>query len=248
MLVPGGVLGSKSVPCSTPAEPWPSVGGCCYRRLMAYPANFLRLVAIGSLPGGEQWTWSLSFIADFSTLDPPATVPQGVIDALETFHESTEVGLGTGVLLNAVKLNEIGTDGRYVSPSATVEHIWDPPVGASNTVQVPPQTAVAISLLTAKKRGLAHRGRFFLPVLGYTTGPDGRMSAVRQAGLGAAVVTMLQDLNTALGPNQVLGVVSDRRTGASNPVTDIAVGRVYDTIRSRRKKLVEDYLTLPLSP
>ena len=215
---------------------------------MPYPANFLRLVVIGGLPGGEQWTWSLSFIADFSTLEPPATVPQGVIDALETFHGSSAVALGTGVTLNAVKLNEIGTDGRYVSPAETVEHVWDPPVGAPGTIQVPPQTAVAISLLTAKKRGLAHRGRFYLPMLGQPTGPDGRMSTSRQADLGAAVVTLLQGLNAAIGPNQVLGVVSNRRTGASNPVTEIAVGRVYDTIRSRRKKLEEDYIELPLSP
>lgn len=215
---------------------------------MAYPANFLRLVVIGSLPGGEQWTWSLSFIQDFSTLEPPTTVPQGVIDTLETFHESFDAALGTGVLLNAVKVNEIGTDGRYASPSETVEYVWDPPVNAPNTIQLPPQSAVAISLLTAKKRGLAHRGRFFLPVLGQPTGTDGRMTTSRQATLGAAVVTMLQGLNTALGPNQVLGVVSDRRTGAQTPVTDIAVGRVYDTIRSRRKKLAEEYITLPLSP
>lgn len=215
---------------------------------MPYPTNFLRLVAIGGLPGGEQWTWSLSYIADFSTLDPPTEVPAGVLSAIETFHGSTDVGLGTGVTLTAVKLNEIGTNGRYANASETVEHVYDTPVQAANTIQVPPQAATAVSLLTSKKRGLASRGRFYLPRLGYSTGPDGRMDVTRQTQLATAVVTMLQGIGTALGPNHVLGVTSDRRTGAQTPVTDIAVGRVLDTIRSRRKKLEEDYYTLPLSP
>lgn len=215
---------------------------------MAYVQNFLRLVAIGSLPGGEQWTWSLSYIGNFGPVEAPTEVPQGVLDAIETFHEDTNVGLGTGVTLTAVKLNEIGTNGRYANVSETVEYVYDTPVQAANTIQIPPQAATAVSLLTNKKRGLAHRGRFYLPRLGYSTGTDGRMDVTRQTQLATATVTMLQGIGTALGSAHVLGVVSDRRTGAQTAVTEIAVGRVLDTIRSRRKKLEEDYYTLPLSP
>lgn len=215
---------------------------------MAYLQNFLRLVAIGSLPGGEQWTWSLSYIGNFGPVEAPTEVPAGVLSAIETFHGDLDVGLGTGVTLTAVKLNEIGTNGRYANASETVEHVYDTPVQAANTVQLPPQAATAVSLLTNKKRGLAHRGRFYLPRLGYSTGNDGRMDVGRQTELATATVTMLQGIGTALGPAHVLGVVSDRRTGAQTAVTEIAVGRVIDTIRSRRKKLQEDYYTLPLSP
>lgn len=213
---------------------------------MPYLAPFLRLVAVGSLPGGEQWTWSLSFIENFGPSTAPTEVPADVITAVQTFHQSSAVALGSGVTLDAIKLNEIGVDGRYTNSSATVEHFFDPPEGAAGTIQLPPQCATAVSLLTGKTRGLAHRGRFYVPRLGRTVGTDGRLTTSDQSDLLTAAAAMVGSLNTALGPDYVCGVVSDRRTGAQQVVTELAVGRVVDTIRSRRRKLVEDYVSAPL--
>lgn len=213
---------------------------------MAYLQPFLRLVAIGSLPQGETWTWSMAFGSDFGPADPPAAIPAGVLTAIETFHDSTDVALGNGVTLNAVKLNMIGTDGRYVNPSDTVEHVYETPVAAPGTIQLPPQCATAVSLLTEARRGLAHRGRFYVPRLGRTTGPDGRLSTTDQSYLLTAAAAMVDSLNDALGPDFHCVVVSDRRTGAQRRVTSMAVGRVVDTIRSRRRGLEEDYVEAPI--
>ena len=215
---------------------------------MAYVYPFLRLVAFGTIPGGEQWTWSMSFIQDIvaTPATPPTEVPAGVITALTTFHQSSTVAMGSGVTLDGIKLNEIGPDGRYTNPTSSVEHFFETPVPAAGTIQLPPQCAVAVSLLTDNKRGLAHRGRFYLPAIGQPTGPDGRLTTTRQSGLLTEAAALVASLNTALGPNFILGVTSDRRTGAQNTVTSLAVGRVVDTIRSRRRSLEEDYLTAPL--
>lgn len=213
---------------------------------MAYLQPFLRLVAIGSLPQGESWTWSMAFGSDFGPADPPAAIPAGVLTAIETFHGSSAVALGAGVTLNAVKLNMIGTDGRYVNPSETVEHVYETPVGAAGTIQLPPQCATAVSLLTGARRGLAHRGRFYVPRLGRTAGPDGRLTTTEQSALLTAAAAMVDSLNDALGPDFHCVVVSDRRTGAQRRVDSLAVGRVVDTIRSRRRGLEEDYLEAPI--
>lgn len=213
---------------------------------MAYLQPFLRLVAIGSLPQGETWTWSMSFGSDFGPAAAPEEVPAGVLTAIETFHESSDVALGAGVTLNAVKLNMIGTDGRYVNPSDTVEHIYETPVAAAGTIQLPPQAATAVSLLTNFRRGLAHRGRFYVPRLGRTVGTDGRLTTTEQSALLTAAAAMVDSLNDALGPNFFCAVTSDRREGAQRRVSGLAVGRVVDTIRSRRRGLDEDYLEAPI--
>lgn len=215
---------------------------------MAYIQPFLRLVAIGSLPQGETWTWSLAFGSAFGPATAPSEVPEGVLTAIETFHGSSAVALGSGVRLDAVKLNMIGTDGRYVSPSETVEHIYETPVNAPGTIQLPPQCATAVSLLTPVKRGLAHRGRFYVPRLGKAPGPDGRLSTDEQSNLLTAATAMVSSLNDALGPDFFCVVASDRRQGAQHGVTRLAVGRVVDTIRSRRRGLEEDYVEAPVEP
>ena len=213
---------------------------------MAYLQPFLRLVAIGSLPQGETWTWSMSFGSDFGPATPPEEVPEGVLTAIETFHGSSAVALGSGVTLNAVKLNMIGTNGRYVNPSDTVEHVYETPKNAPGTIQLPPQCATAVSLLTNFKRGLAHRGRFYVPRLGFPVGADGRLTTSDRSSLLTAAAAMVDSLNDALGPDFFCAVTSDRREGAQRRVSGLAVGRVVDTMRSRRRGLDEDYAEAPI--
>lgn len=215
---------------------------------MAYIQPFLRLVALGSLPQGETWTWSLAFGSAFGPATAPSEVPEDVLTAIETFHQSSDVALGSGVTLNAVKLNMIGTNGRYVSSGETVEHVYETPVQAAGTIQLPPQCATAVSLLTPVKRGLAHRGRFYVPRLGRAPGVDGRLSTIEQSALLTAATAMVSSLNDALGPDFFCVVTSDRRQGAQHGVTRLAVGRVVDTIRSRRRGLEEDYVEAPVEP
>lgn len=217
---------------------------------MVYPVPFLRLAVIGTLYGSETFTYSLSLRRDFDApLDPPDVVPQGVIDAVTTFHAAGGHSMtSTSAHLTMIKLNEIGTDGRYTSEGDTVQHEFDTPVPGSGVPLHPPQIAVAVTLRTAKRRGRAHAGRFYLPMLAQTMGPDGRMSVGAQQGLATAATTFLDDLNAAL-PGYEVAVLSNVGTGEVETVTHVAVGRVVDTMRSRRTSLDEDYFEgAPLAP
>lgn len=216
---------------------------------MAYPSNFLRLVVSGTLYGTEQFSWSLALARNFETDPPPSTVPQGVIDAVTALHASTSAACGTSALLTMIKLNEIGTDGRYVSQSETVMHEFETGVPGSGTSTQPPQNALAVTLRTAKRRGRAHAGRFYLPRTGGGVANDGRITGGTADSLAVDVTTFLDAINAAIPGNWRAAVMSDVGTGTLELVTHAEIGRVVDTIRSRRSSMDEDRRSgLPLAP
>lgn len=212
---------------------------------MVYPQPFLRLVVSGSLFTTEGFSWSLSLLRTSESAVAPNEVPQGVIDAVATFHTTPSVVIGTQARLEMIKLNEIGPNGRYTNQGDTVLYEFDPPVQGTATQNSAPQLSVAVSLGTDARRGRAHAGRFYPPLSSYQLQSDGRISEAQQGLLADAAVTLITDLNDAL-PNHLVGVTSDIGTGTERLVTHVRVGAVVDTIRSRRTSLDERYVERPL--
>lgn len=206
---------------------------------MTYPHPFLRLVVSGSLYDTETFAWSLAFIQNTTTPTAPAEVPPALISALTTFWQQSG-GISAFAKIRSVKLNLIGEDGRYANQQ-TVEYEPDPPIGGSAQVTIAPQLALVVSLGTAFRRGRAHAGRFYLPLPGTGLGTDGRLPANFTGTLAQTSRVMLDEFNTALGPDWRVGVVSDLGTGNAHRVTHVRVGRVLDTLRSRRSSLNEEY-------
>jgi len=207
---------------------------------MSYVEPFLRLVVIGKLFNVEDFTYSLSMIEDGSgTGSPPDEVPQAVLTAVTNFHATTGL-FSIEADVTAVKLNEIGTDGRYTS-NETVWHEFVTPIQGAGSAKTPAQVALAITLDTDAARGLAHAGRFYTPLPIRVLQTNGGLSAADQAAYADAAKAFLDALNLAV-PGYQLGVVSNVGTGAFRTVTGLRVGAVYDTIRSRREKLAESYL------
>lgn len=208
---------------------------------MTYAAPFLRLVLSGTLHTVEGFSFGVSLISDGSGVEAPAEVPAGVVTAAQTLM--TGAIISGAADLDTIKLNLIGTDGRYAGDN-TVMHEFAPPVGGTYTATNAPQVAIAVSLDTAARRGLATRGRFYLPTPVPVVKEDGRIDAASATAFATAATTFLQSVSAAL-PGWIPGVVSNVGAGAQRPVTNVRVGRVYDTIRSRRTSLPEDYVTGP---
>lgn len=208
---------------------------------MIYAQPFYRLVVSGTTYDAETWSWGLSLIREGFTSEPLATeVPQAIIDAVSTFHAATYVS-SRGAKLDLIKLNSIGTDGRYERSDETVQHEFETPIEGAGTNNPPPQIALAVSLMTAAARGRAHAGRFYLPLPSGSTFTDGRMTASAQGIVLTSVTTMLNAVNLAL-PDFRVGVTSGIAPGAQRVVTHARLGRVYDTLRSRRTSMDEDYV------
>lgn len=211
---------------------------------MTYPRPFLRLVVNGTLANNrEQFSFGCSFIGatDGGMGSAPSEVPPEIVTATAVlFNLSTGVVDG-GVYLTNLKLNLIGTDGRYVDQSDTVQHDYAEPVGSNGMPDYPPQIATVVTLRTGARRGLASRGRFYLPPPSFNVEGGGVLSEVSAATIRDRVATWLQACEAAL-PGFDLGVVSNVREGAERRVTGIDVGRALDTMRSRRTKVPENYV------
>jgi len=143
----------------------------------------------------------------------------------------------------AVKLNEIGPDGKYADQGNTHELRLDEgannPIGGGGSQTAEPQRTLAVSWTTGAKRGLAHRGRIYLP--GFST-PVGSDFGISNAGTIAVAMKSLLDSIQATAVLEP-AVVSGTRQGAARVITGIEIGNRVDTQRRRRRSLQEVYST-----
>lgn len=105
----------------------------------------------------------------------------------------------------------------------------------------PLQTAVCVSLATDRS-GATGKGRFFLPSPHYVLGDDHRLSVANTTSLANACRDFVQALGAVAGG---IEVVSSK--GYATPVKRIRLGRVLDTMRSRRGNQLEEYVTSALA-
>lgn len=206
---------------------------------------------------GDQWNTTLSIVP--SALGelgmPPVDDPTltGIANDVSTWFSSTGATTGSKIIsdvkLVSIKLNRIGTDGRYVDPT-TKEHLYPSPIPGPESVsqKMPAQLTVVASLRTAIERGRGAKGRMYLPTTSTTIGlgADGRMAASTALNHSASINALITALNTRYTLIGRVGVASNAGTGRFEHVTRVATGRVVDTMRSRRSSLVEDYQELPV--
>jgi hypothetical protein len=216
---------------------------------MTYIRPFLRLVFIGTLYTNETFSFSMSLVRGPAGGGvAPVAVPEAVEDAIRGYF-ATNGMVSSSALVTLIKCNEIGEDGRYANDDV-VELELNPPAGGAAATTPAPQVALVVSLRTGVRRGRAHAGRYYLPVPAYTVQSDGRLADSSRDGALAAAVEFVAAINAAFGQEWVVGVTSDIGTGAEHRVEALAIGRVLDTIRSRRNSLDEDYQesALPIVP
>lgn len=231
---------------------------------MVYAASFHRLVV-----GANLYTDFINFTMSFAKLgvssweNAPAVTQDlldDVTDVVKAWwvENAAGVGIQASATLASVKLNRILPNGRYADPVTMEAEVSPALSGGWNTTdsRKPAQLATAVTLRTAAQRGPAARGRFYLP-------PNQTMSGIATNGLTDAGVTgvvvtsvkgLLDDLNGVYAAatagdfdDMRLSVASNVGTGRFRAVTDISIGRVVDTIRSRRSELEENYVNATLA-
>jgi hypothetical protein len=172
-----------------------------------------------------------------------------VTAAVQAYHQDVNTGIAYAAKLSFVKIAKIETNGLYPAEFIAAEHVYANLPGGGGNATVPNQIALCVSLLTAVTRGPAHRGRFYLPMP--TAAPDTTTGLIASNVAGNCVIstrTFLEALSdwpgidTTFSPNVV---VMSRKSGApkTREVTGVAVGRVLDTQRRRRRSLQENYST-----
>jgi hypothetical protein len=232
---------------------------------MAFAEHY-RLQFGGTLYGSEIWSCTLNL--GLANAPQPGFPTSGQMD---DYVQDCRAFIGSNafpsvVVLNYVKLNRIGTDGRYASATTSNTRfltgsgtaVTNVAVGASAARPIP-QASLALTLFTDRERGAGSRGRIFLPcpAATATVSTDGRLGAGdvgpvstvgQNAGAFLAAINNLPGFDAGAGPR--ICVASQGGRGLPSPenvtVTAWGIGRVVDTMRSRRNALIEATARNPL--
>ena len=231
---------------------------------MTYPESHYKVTVYGDAYNGSEH-WSFGWRMRGGTLtDTAAQIRATAYDAPVTAFW-TLAGLGgfyNTHRLQGVKVAVIGADGHYPDghiPGEVFKANVPGPILADTGAYVLPQSSVCCTLTTAVPRGLASKGRFFLPPSQAQIASDGLMNDAMRDIVRGRVRDFLTAINNATVDTGDIAILSRGRgvpaydpdtnkitytypnAGAVHDVTGVSVGRVIDTQRRRRRQLVESY-------
>lgn len=212
---------------------------------MAPVVQLARLVWTGPLFTDESWSCSLHFHNAGAAVPMPAAA---YADAIEAWMVRAGSRISAAADLAEVKFNNIDpVTGKYSLPVSN-NHVVDPVVSGVAAVG-PGQLSLAVTTATALARGRGHAGRFYPPtgLPAALNGSDGTISAVIAEEVGDSAAQLINELN-AVDP-AYRAVVFSKVGQSVEVITHLRVGRIYDTMRSRRTSLQELHVSnSPITP
>jgi len=224
---------------------------------MAYAGQFLRLVLIGTIYDDIfNTTVSLVPVSGSTVTRPTTALLTDLAVPIQAFWSNPQTSGGINITssarLTSFKLNRIGPDGRYVDDTV-YEHVFTGGIAGAGTSGQPAQIAMAATLRGLDERARAGKGRMYFPANNNTDvlGSDGRIIAGNAQQAAQRIYSFLQNIDGVLIDSSwdaKVGIASRSGTGAFQGLARVTVGRVPDTIRSRRSKLDEDPQPYPPYP
>lgn len=234
---------------------------------MPFPEQHQYLTIIGDCYGAtERWQFGLR-LSDGGVSNQ--VTAEAVSDDIQRWWQATApyntvvdgFGPSSTHRLTEVKCARIQPDGTYPPTDASYSHFYLPPIAGDQTPPAGqlPQGTVCVTLTTAVPRGLASKGRIYLPGSSrYVPQSDGLITSTNANAIAASIKRLINEINANTEVGNVMiysrgkGVptydAQHKRVeytypnpGASRPVTGVRVGRVVDTQRRRRRSLAETY-------
>lgn len=222
-----------------------------------YAQPFGRVTISGTMFNGAE-SWSTGFQIGFA--DNPISDLDNVAGqigiAWQTFFTTASVGISNVYKTVQVKVAEIGVTG--VTNEENIDYYTYPtPISGGAAGQaLPPQITLAATMTTERQRGLASKGRMYLPGINTAIdGTTGKLSSTTTNNINTGFKTFLDAINADTGiPGLVIVASKGHKLGTLDPngqpnyadginsvVTGCRVGDVYDTQRRRRNDFVETY-------
>jgi len=225
-----------------------------------YTSRFLQFVIGGIQKAGsvDQDEWQIGLKVPSVGVGDPNDGEMTAInaDAL-TDAETWWAGIGQHVpsstALTYVKVNVVGQDGRYVNQEKTFRKDRASALTGGATATMPAEVALVVTLNTAAARGLASKGRVYLPVNATNAISNGRVVAGARDLVGNATAALVKNLSNIPGLDATVSdnigdvsVMSKVGLGATRTVTSVRVGDLFDTQRRRANNMREVYTTYQL--
>jgi len=212
---------------------------------MAVPVH-IKIVFRGVFSGTpEQWSFGQHYSADVIA-SPDAEASDVRLDdcatAFDTWLHVAQAQFPSSAKLTDIRAYKIGTDGRMEGDP----NIFDATtlnIGGASSVVYPPQIALVMTHV-AEHRGPARFGRNFLPTSA-PVGSDFRISTSVADNIMAQWVGFLKDVSDCVdlaggNSSELLNISASGPGGARQTVDHVEVGRALDTLRSRRRSLLEE--------
>lgn len=201
--------------------------------------------------GGEEWSCSLRMrgvgAQDIGSESVDNALAAAYLNAIVARWEVSAGFTSAQFRLKYAKYNRVGLDGKYRNSYTARSDLGTYVATANVDAVMPLQICIVSTLRTEAARGLANSGRIFLPAPGIPLSTsDPRLTAAQRDTYAGKIKALLDAIN-AVEIGQRIGIMSKVREGMSRDVTSVEVGRVLDTMRSRRTSLAEERTGLALA-
>lgn len=217
---------------------------------MAYAHKVCRVTFSGTMWNGqEEWSTGL-FLGqkDADSDTPTQTAADQIAASFETLFSAGNMQISNAYTFDKVKLASFDANGHTVLD----EVVYAAPVGGSvtggsTTNFHPSQCALVVTLKSARPRGLAAKGRMYLPGTCAEVRPDGRIMPTVANNMSGLLKTFFDSLNgnVSLPGRLILAAkgtgLLPALTAQNDNVSTIALGDIIDTQRRRRNGLSEQY-------
>lgn len=216
---------------------------------MAYAHKVVRVTFHGTCWGGaEEWSTGLFLGQESADAEAPDGDGAAAIAGYwQTWFTTSSSKVSSNYKCDYVKLALLNTDGKTDLANVVTHNYPTALTGGYTGGQNPPQIALVATLQSNVPRGLASKGRMYLPGIGQGIQGDGKIIQVAQAEMATNFQTFMNQLrnNFAIPGQPILASEGRIGIGGSGPinklVTSVKIGNVYDTQRRRRNQLVESY-------
>jgi hypothetical protein len=231
--------------------------------IAAYAHKIAKVTISGTCFNGAE-TWSTGFFmgsptSDIAGVNAPGS--ENIATAWQTFFTTTNVWIPNTYKTAQVKTAMINPDGTTDLDEIDYYTYPSPISGGGVGSPFPAQVALAATLTSDNQRGLAAKGRMYLPGVAVALDSNaGKISSANVGNIATALQTFLDSVNTAAGTSGRVILASKGRRGLTTPggdttyvggvsawVTGCRVGDVYDTQQRRRRQLPETYQTRVLA-
>lgn len=214
-----------------------------------------------SFQGAE--IWSTGFFLGDETQDAPpvlVTSPEAVFDLWKTFFIHAQSEISWSYTTTQVKIAKIGTDGKTIEDEVFYHNPSAAPSGGKASNGWPAQISLVATLQSSIVRGLASKGRMFIPGVQTNMTAGGKADPTQLNLVATNFSTFLSGLNTdpdvpgklinasfghriLMGENAEGKPIYNYTAGVNKLIDWVKVGDVYDTQRRRRNSLTETYNT-----
>jgi len=212
---------------------------------MTVPSH-IRVVYRGIFSGTpEGWSFGHHFRSDVTVgLDAEASDVHldNVRDVFATYVTDPSAKWPSAAKLIDIRAYKIGTDGR-MEGDPNILDVSAANIHGAGPSKYPPQVCLVMTHV-AEHRGPARYGRCFLPTSADLDTGDLRVSVAQASALRELYVTFCKDVSDEVDlegteSSDMLNI-SAVSGGHSQVVDHIECGRVLDTLRSRRRAMIED--------